>query len=392
MNLTRWLLCLLTIFSGALSAQGNAASQASENSYTSDMTGLTIDLGTSGEARFDPTGHGVYEDAGASQEDVMVRLGNSSIYVSFFEGDISPEEWETGSTELFAAEYFKYEFLGGDITIDQSWSLYRATYMLQFTELQYNEFTLAAYGEYHFSVLVYSTEDRLAGDLAWIADNLRIDGSPIVMQGNDEAAQQAIEGVGGFSPKVISPPEAVTGAWPELGLQSDQSWTSPQHDISVEWTTGWKFPSTLRTAIGVNEETTQDTLILVTPDNNGEAWIIFIEASPPFATPQDWLDRWTSDEWISSVASYYRLTVIDTVVTGNTASVILRGEAKYGDPIVFIYTVSIADDGTTTIVNIRATPDHIGSVYKQFSNEVTIDGEPPVVAWPLEDIQGLPVE
>ncbi len=392
MNIVRLITVCTIICAGLVAGQYSAAGQAAETTFTSELTGLTIDLGTSNEARFDPSGHAVYEDAGASQELILARLGHSSIFISFFEGDITPQEWEEGSTEFFAAEYFKYEFLGGDIGIDQSWSLYRATYMLQFTELQYNEFTLSAYGKYHFSLLVYSTEDMLESDLAWISLNIRIDHAPIFMQGNDEATNQAIEGVGGFSPRVISPPDAVTGVWPELGLESDRSWTSPQHGISVEWTPEWKFPSTLRTAISVNEDTSQDTLILVTPDHSGEAWIILIEATPAFATPQDWLDRWTSDEWISSVASYYQLTVADTIEAGNTASVILTGEAKYGDPIVFIYTVSIADDGTTTIVNLRSTPENIGSVYEQFSNDVTIDGEPPVLAWPQEDIQALPAE
>ncbi len=349
-----------------------------------------MDFGTSGEAEYDRSSYSLDEDYAYIQEDFRIWLGTTAIRITFIDGEETPADWEESSIAYLAPTYDVYTVLATEITEDTSWALIDGIYILDYSELMYSEFELEAFGTYHFSIAVYATPDRMIDDLNWVADNMFVDDTSVLMWQDYSHLEPYISGTSDVQPQMITDHVTTVEDWQGEGLESENLWTSPQFGHTISWDASWAFPFASNKSITIDKEEQQDKIVLVRPDKTGEVAIYIRESTEELATPQDWLDRWTSDEWLNNPASKLTRTVIDTVLTDTGAGVLIEAETHYGDPMTMVYTAYIAPDGSTMLSVVHAEPENIGTVYQLYVNGLTLDGQPVPVVWPVEDVQALP--
>lgn len=111
------ILLIITSFSTAGAVAQAAEPDPASSTFVTQLEGLTIDLGNSGEARFDPIEYYPPEryrgPAGTyTQEHIMFRVGNSDVFVTVMLGDTTPESWNQESVNGLSSGGNSHQILG----------------------------------------------------------------------------------------------------------------------------------------------------------------------------------------------------------------------------------------------------------------------------------------
>ena len=386
MKLPGLLLALLLVIS--MTTPHSASAQTS--TAVSELTGLTIDLGPSGEASFVDPAPAPYEEDGYLMEDFEIQRGTSFFFIGFVDGYVDIDEWFESSLVEMAAIINPVEVLYEDHGLTKTRAIYRGNYELNHTMTYYAELSSNVSDGSTMMVIVQSADSPLADDMAWAQENITLDGEPLVSPPQRVVIQAAVDGTSGVPPRTIEGFTSTLADWTDQGLVSDTQWVSPHTGNAIAWNgTEWQFPYYDRYAVNIDPNGV-DRLNVATQDRSGLAsiWVYPVDAAPG---TDEMLDYLMSDEMMGAyTSSGYETEVVTTSVTDNTASVVLLLHDQYGRSEIAILD-SYVTHNFAAITFIFADPADIPNVYESFRSNVTLNGDTYPMTWTVEDIQALPI-
>ena len=368
--------------------QSNVVAQADDTTYTSEKTGRVIDIGNSGEAKFDLEGTFTDESIGFYQENIAIARGSSTFFVAFTSDKLTPQAWESNSSAFNAPDSMVYQILYQEMGPVSSSTLTRSWYRLQFTEVTYSEYQLQGIDEDPIALAVYASETTLVDDLQWAVENITVDGERPLMQTDYSHLQPYLDGTSGVEPRVVIDYITDVSDWEELGLVSETEWVSPQYGTRISWDDSWSVMFAKGDAI-VSFEDDIDSISLTTAELDAEVYVSVLDPTPERSTPQDWIDRWTSSEFLTQTGGQRSLTVIDSQVSDTTASVIVLATTWYGDEYIVIYDVYVPQDGAMIVRRTNATRENMPHAIALTWETLTADGDLIPHSWTIEEIEGL---
>ena len=383
---------LTTVFSLVMILAGlpltMAQPAATDSTFTSLLSGAVIDLGPSGEASFVEGSHDIVVDRGARQEEIVIAHGQSKIFVAIVDPGVSVARWDEDSIGNMAPWNYSFEVLGAGSEPGSSWTFWRYAYYLNLEELAYGEFQEAAIDDFGLAVMVFGDESTVVEQISWVQQNVTVDGLSAVRQADLPELQAMVAGTSAIQPHVVEGHGTTAADWKDYGVVSESEWVSPTCGTVITWDTShWGLRYYKSNAIVIATDEQADTIYLVPPDNRGVA-TVRIYKDPEERTPAQWVERWTSEEYLATL-SEWNYVPINSVLSDTTGSTIYSLVQVYGEPVIQIRDVYIDADGNTVITSIYASPEDIGSVYEDFWNSVTADGQYYPLTWTIEEIKAL---
>lgn len=373
----------LTSFAGVESASAQNATA------TSQLAGLEIDLGPSGEGAFLSTSPEPYEIDGYIQEDFEIWYQSAVIYISFVQGDVSPQLWHDDSIATLNQDYSEFEVLQEDISANHSTAIFGGVYWMDFSILTYSEYQVGVAENVSMSTVVHSGESSFVEMVEWATTNITIGGDPFGQHLDRGEMQAAIDGTSETPPRIVPVPTSTRLDWASAGLISDTEWQSPNTEINISWDSSlWAFPYFMQNPITVGTEYPEDYISIVTPDHRGQADLLVFENSEA-VTPESWLTYLTSSDTIAAIEQNgFTIEIMDSAMTEHTASVILKMTDRYGSEFMAIYDVYFTPE-FTIMSHIYAAPDAIGDVYQAYWDAVKANADFYPLTWTLEEIHAL---
>lgn len=363
-----------------------AQTQPSGDFVVAEVTGITINLGPSGDVVFDHDQHVVAEHPTYVRETFFLVYDTTLIIIDVMEGDVDPEDYWQRS-EAAIAETFDYmEWIGGFLDSDGFGDVYSGAYKLDYREHIYLEFFHDSNTGISYGVGVYGAGENLPVDIAWLHDNVTIDGSEMLPLVDASHIESIIAGESGLAPEVVEKPSISAELWESVGLASDTEWNNPYFDISFNWVgVTWVFPFQAEDAIIGDEVYTR--LELRTSDRRGEVKLTTVETD---YTPAELVESFTSEEQLATQsAAGIEMIVLDTWIGDETSSAIVMHSTELGHPVVMIFDVYVNQEGITVITELSAAPGDIATVYASFWDSVQSNGEFYPLTWTIEDIEAI---
>lgn len=384
------LFLLISVVIASLGFQTGPVS-AQDTTATSQLSGMEIDIGDSGEATIVDTSPEPSDEWGYLQEDFLIKLHGGEIHISFVQGDVTPELWYQQSHEHLAPNFDTYEILDESISMGQSWSITRETYLLNYQVLTYSEFYFHDVDDISLSVTVHSSEETVISNILWARENVLVGGDPVAIIANVDYLEELIGGEADVSPQSVPGYSSTLADWENVGLVSETEWRSPNFGTSISWDGSlWEFPWHRSTAILAENDGLQDVVTLMTPDRRGLAYVYTME-NHPGVTAVDWLDWFQADEYLETLETDLGTTIeiIDAASTENTASAILYMTDQFGNTLALILNVYLDDQGQGVSSFIFAAPDDIADVYQAYWDGVMADGNLYPLTWHPDEIVAL---
>lgn len=391
----RFLRILFAVFILSASlVSGSIPVSAQETIATSTLSGLVVDIGTSGDGSFVDTSPEPYDDWGYLQEDFLIIMDKGEIHISFAQGDVTTESWFTDSHQNLAQEFDAYSVLDEAVEPEQGWALTRETYWLHYDLVTYFEFYFEDVSDVSLGVAIHTTDANIIEYVEWTQQNILIGGDPVGMLAEVDHLEPLVSGTASIEPRQIPGFTSSVADWEAQGLLSETEWMSPNNETSISWDeTYWQFPFHRNNAIATDSATTEDVITLVTPDGNGHAFV-YASANPPGYSPQDWENWWSSDEYMAGMlgANNEIASLVDHASTDTTAGAIIYFVNDFGHAFVTITDVYIDDSGTAVTVFLTATPDDIANVYADYWDGVQSNGDFYPLTWSIEEIQAIEID
>lgn len=167
------------------------------------------------------------------------------------------------------------------------------------------------------------------------------------------------------------PDEGSTSTGEGAGVLTDSSWEGGVHGHLIEWDAAiWFVDPNYPDDVRSDHEAQEDTIILQTGSPNGNAWLFISVYGETDLTPFDYLDYWTSDEFLVD----YNAEVLDTRTRGNNTGVVIRYLTDDGEELVLIRQAVVLDDGSMMIITLDAPAADVVEMY-ELATTVTIDGD-----------------
>lgn len=166
---------------GLLISPAYAAAQPTsrDTAFTTEYSGLEIDLGNSGDLAFDPEEYSTSEFDGGSEEFVWAGTQWSNFQLIFVEGNNNSEYYMDVTLENQNEFYDSFELLDSDVTDEDGWFV--ASAELDGFELVVSYFfTLDAYGDTDFALMQFGSADAFVEDMEIAQSEITIDGEPIL--------------------------------------------------------------------------------------------------------------------------------------------------------------------------------------------------------------------
>lgn len=392
MRFLRILFAMFVLTASLVSAPTPASAQ--ETTATSTLSGLVVDIGTSGEGSFVDTTPEPYDDWGYLQEDFTVLLDQAEIHISFAQGDVNTESWFTESHEVLAGSFDTYTVLEEVVSTENGWALTRETYWLEYELVTYSEFYFHDVNDVSLGVSIHTTEANFIEYVEWAQNNILVGGDPVAMLAGTEHLEPLIAGTAGVDPREIPGFESTVADWEEQGLVSETEWISPQYQTPISWDANlWQYPFHNSNAIIVDESLVEDMITLKTPDSSGIAYV-HASLNPSGFTPEDWEAWWQTDDFFAALTGDTGsvITLLDFAHTETNASVIFHTVDYFGNPTVTIIDTYIDESGVAITAYITAAPDDISDVYTAYWDGVMAYGDFYPLVWNLEEIEALEVD
>lgn len=369
---SRYVLTFLFVLSSLFASSQAIAGQTSttSTSFTSELTGAVIDIGTSGEAEFQFDLHLVTDEMGYYEEQVWIYLGSSTIHIGFIEEGVTPQDWSETNLSFNAQDFTNVESLYQQFEDTHSAELTRYDFELNIKEYAYIEYQVDAFNGFALDISVFGSESSIVSDVEWVQNNITIDDQPVLQNADTTTIQAAIDGTLALEPiPVLS--DLTLADWEAAGVVSDAEFESQVTGTSVTWdTASWQFDSGLAWSVGSFEDSGEnDHIYLFTPGYEGQFRVAFYEDNQN-RTIEDWVARWES-------ASYQNdngLTTIDSRIAGTVGGVIFTSEHLYGDTLVLVRISYINANGEFVMMDILASDANIESVYDAALTAIEVDG------------------
>lgn len=309
--------------------------------------------------------------------------------VTFYTGTpiLSPtglQAQELGPDSSYSVDYV--DILGTEVTDNSMWYLVRV-----FT---FGSDEDIAYGEYHLDIgngttvyiFINTLESAMPEAIAWIQDNVTVDGYPILTQAQDIDLQAMMDGTSGIEPKRVWSMQSTVEDWEGVGLVSETEWNAPGFDAVVTWDPqSVAFPFHYSRAI---DSGTYPGITLHSVDPAAFNYIYFTELSDsPGRTDlleyqlQRRLTRVYASNW------YYDYPSVSHKIENNAFSVIHTQTTIYGTDVVHITTMWKLSNGAWVVVSTRGHKADVADSYSQFMSAVEINGEAPPVLWSHDELE-----
>lgn len=379
-----------TVTRTSRSSEGQQAATPDDGeSITAPVLGVTIDLGTSGEATFDQESYFTTEAGGVTLESFTFYHGNTVVILDVMDGDVDVNSYMLNAEQDIAATYDYTDWLDGEWNDTHSWDLYSGAYKLDYREIAYLDLVHDPDSGLYYALGIYDQAEAIPSAIAWLQGNVTIDGQGVLASADSSHIETTLHGDGDHEAEAVPVPMATVDDWAEAGLVSETEWQSPFTDTTFTWDgVELVFPFSQDDALHVEDGVT--TLELRTSDRRGE---IKLRTAEVDYVPADWVANLTSAENLEYQKSIGQpITILDTRVTDETGSVILLYHTDFGDPIVMINDVYVTADGVTILTEIIAAPVDIADVYAAFWDSVQSNGDYYPLTWSLEDIEALSID
>ena len=386
---TSRIVLLIALFIAAIGPWGQSvADQRVDATYTSETTGSVISIGSSSNANFDPDNITISETGNYTQEIVTIASEFADLRISFLDRPTSLD-LVMADAHAFNSPYgHKYEILLQQVDAKTATLLEFTTYKLQFIEVGYLEMSQPVAGGPAVVLSIYTTEEFLIEQLNWFAANVTIDGESPFLEQTYEHLQPLLDGTSDTTPQLMTDYGTALADWEELGLVSESEWRSPNLGSVVTWDSTWEVPFN-RTDIIETIEGGLDSIMLITPDMDGEIVISIGSTAENADTPQGWINRWTSEEFTGNLAGSYPLTLLAVTSSENTAAVMYEKTSQWGHTYVVSYEAYLTDEGTVIATRTTATREDFGGIYNLSRTSVTVDGGAYPRAWTADEIEAV---
>ncbi len=368
-----------------------ATSEAStsDNTMTGEAIDVTVDLGPTGDAVFYEDGHNVVEAGDYTLETFMFDYGTTVVIVDVMDGNVDIDEYMLNAEADIAATYDYMDWLGGDWSGESAWDVYSGAYKLDYRELVYLDLVQDPESGLYFGIGIYGPEANLPNDIQWLQENITIDGKGILPATDTDLVASVINGSSGFVAEPVPMDESTVSDWSNAGLVSETEWLSPTTNTSFSWD-GESIVFPFAQSDALSDFDGVFTLELRTADRRGE--VKLTSAQSDYALV-DWVDSLTSPEYLEAQEAIGQpVTILDSYVSNETASVITLFHTDFDHPVIVIFDVYINDEGTTVVTEISAAPADIADVYSAVWDGVQYEGDYYPFTWTIEDIESLAVD
>lgn len=360
-----------------------------DQTLIAEHSGVTIDLGPSGDAEFYHEGHYTTESNEYHLESFTVDYGTTVVIIDVMDGDVNVDDYMLTAEADIAATYDYMDWLGGAWSNDHAWDVYSGVYKLDYREHVYLDLFHDPESGLYFGIGLYGSAEDLSTDIPWLQSNITIGGMGILAETDVNLIESVIDDSSQFAPEPVPMPESTVEDWSDAGLVSETEWQSPFTNTSFTWDgTNLVFPFVQSDALDATDGVT--TLELRTFDRRGEIKLFTAEVEH---TPADWVANYTSDDYLETQeATGQPVTILESAVTDETGSVIQIYHTDFGDPVIVIVDVYVNDDGVTILTEIAASPDDIAGVYATFWDSVQSNGDFYPLTWTVEEIENLEID
>lgn len=317
------------------------------------------------------------------------------------------------------------EEVGGATTIDRG-SYGSVSYSLDLVSLEgfdFGIFTLFRAGSGStptFAYIFFSEEAAFASQFADAQDAFRLDGQPIYDGVDGAGLQVQLEAVDSETREVpddsgdgsADEPDDETALDPseddpsdgegagglksgrgdaptgddadEDGAQTDAAYVSPQYGSELDWGSSWELdpesdpPTTSDTQLGV------DSLALLPVDGGGFMSVTFIDADGIGVS--DLVEVWESADFLADAAFSADAEVVLADSSRTVGSMVLRDFLDDGTELVVIREAYLDDNDVMVVVQLSTTPDSLEPVVASAQDEITLDGEPVLGFFSIDEI------
>lgn len=194
---------------------------------------------------------------------------------------------------------------------------------------------------------------------------------------------------GGSIEATVEPTEEPTSDDADVpGELTDSSWEGEVHGHLIEWDAATWFVDTGYEGDLVSDEASlEDTIVLQTETAGETSWMYISVYGGDDSTPQDYLDHWVSDEYLSSFAeSGAEADVVDSRTRGGSSAVLIRVTTESGNEYLVVRQAVALESGAVLIVTLDSPAVDMIATYET-AQEVTMDGESVLYVFSPSQIQ-----
>lgn len=172
------------------------------------------------------------------------------------------------------------------------------------------------------------------------------------------------------------------------GILTDSSWEGGVFGHLIEWDSDtWFVDTEYPEDLVSDEENQEDTIVLQSGTVNGTTWFFISVYGATEATPEDYLDYWTSDEFFEDIdTSGSTAEVLSSRTRGDGSGVVIAYTNGEGDEFIMIRQAIVLEDGSIVIITLDAPAADAVEMYEQAVG-VTIDGDPALRVFSVSQIE-----
>lgn len=380
---------LLTLISAGATGVRSSAQESGIQEYTSELTGSVLKLTNSDDMVLATEELEVSEiEPGILSERYLFRFPLGVVSVRFLDGDVTPQKWNDIQLAPPLAGNIDFEdVLDEGVSDDMSRYLVRRTRLASMISMYY--------GEYHHDigngskVVVYvnTPEHAFLDSVAWVQENITIDGEHVYTNVNLSDFQVLIDNADELSLRRIWAGSSTVGDWEDDGLVSETRWEAPGQEIVVTWDgEGVVFPFHLSSPF-------LDDSSVITLYTQDPAGLNQIRVGAPIDAPEGVsgiehvINTESDEEYLRSGG--YNYPPYDIATTNNAVSLIHSGTNPVGEVTIIIHVYWEISDGEWVRIFLRNTPELIAGSYTQFMNSVQINGEELPVMWTQDELEEM---
>lgn len=357
-------------------AQWNAPDPES-STYISPLTGITINLGDTGEAEFDPYYSPPAETVGEGGgrvilEETAIWVGNAFLHVKFFEGVYPTSQWELDAYAILAQDLHTFDILGSEVSDEFGMIVTLGVEDLDIPLASFQTYETNRYGDVNLALTIYAHSDDITPTIEWMQNNLTLDGEPVIQEVDPKEIDSILNGESDFEPITIEWPEASIASLSDVGVVSESEWINPDRGDQVTWDTNRLVIPLFRNDIVLQERTPiRTSLLLHTPTNSSRIVIGFNQVASDGALQYEF--DWMNDP-LALEERGARIPAVDTRISEYRVGGILAYDLLYGELLFNIRDDILMDDGRMLHITVTSTSDTIVNDYFTAFEALTING------------------